>query len=94
MDKIGADKEEMHHPVKHILVSRYKPFMLDFERTHFVKDPKNVTQFCQFLMNSKLNEILKIKGINVDRDSVMAMAKVYKRNINLRNLSKIIRSIQ
>jgi len=94
LDKIGADKEEMHHPLKHVIVRNHKPVMLDFERMHFVKDPKNVTQFCQFLMNSKLNEILKTKKISIDRNKIMDLAKIYKRNMNISNLNKIINSIK
>ena len=94
LDKIGADKEEMHHPLKHIIIRNHNPLMLDFERMHFVKDSKNVTQFCQFLMNSKLNETLKTKKINIDRNEIMNLAKIYKRNMNIANLNKIINSIK
>ena len=94
LDKLKADKEEMHRPLKHIIVRNNMPCMIDFERMHFVKDPKNVTQFCQFLMNSKLNELLKSKGIKIDNSRLMGLAKVYKKNMNNMNLLKITREVK
>ena len=94
LDKLKADKEEMHHPLKHIIVRNNMPYMIDFERMHFVKDPKNVTQFCQFLMSSKLNELFKRKGIKIDNSRLMGLAKIYKRNMNNGNLLKIIKEVK
>ncbi|MEK6934687.1 MAG: hypothetical protein AABW46_02305 [Nanoarchaeota archaeon] len=48
LDKMKVDKFEMHHPMKHILVSD-KVVMIDFERCKYGEKPKNVTQFCQFM---------------------------------------------
>ncbi|MFH0898193.1 MAG: HemK2/MTQ2 family protein methyltransferase, partial [bacterium] len=44
IDKLKVDKEEMHHPFKHIIIDK-KPVLLDFERCHKTKKPKNLTQF-------------------------------------------------
>jgi len=89
LDKLRIDKEEMHHPVKHIIISKNKPVMIDFERARYSQNPKNVTQFCQFLMNSSLNELLKSKGIIINKNRLMALAKVYKRNQSPMNFRKI-----
>jgi len=52
MDKLGLNKEEMHHPVKHIVVQKNgKPVLLDFERCKSRKRQHNVTQFCQFVIS-------------------------------------------
>ena len=67
-----------------------KPYLIDFERTHYVKNPKNVTQFCQFLMSGYINKILNNKKINVDKAKVMQLAKIYKNNQNNTNFKKII----
>ena len=48
LDKIGIDKEEMHHPRKHIIVTASGAVMIDFERAHFNRTPKNVTHLCSF----------------------------------------------
>ncbi len=88
LDKLKIDKEEMHHPIKHILVSKSKPYLIDFERIHYSKNPKNVTQFCQFLIS--LTKLFKNKKINISRQKIIQLAKVYKSNPNKDNLKKII----
>ena len=90
LDKLKIDKEEMHHPIKHIIVSKNKPYLIDFERTHYSQSPKNITQFCQFLISGRLSEILKAKGISLDKSEIIQLAKVYKRNPSKANFKKII----
>lgn len=50
LDKLKINKKEMHHPIKHIIIRDNKPVMIDFERCYYTENPKNVTQFCQFLL--------------------------------------------
>lgn len=90
LDKLKIDKEEMHHPLKHIIVSKNKPYLIDFERTHYSQNPKNVTQFCQFLMSGHLSRLLRAKKINIGKNNIIRLAKIYKNNQNLPNLKKII----
>jgi len=90
LDKLKIDKEEMHHPLKHIIVSSNKPYLIDFERAHYSQKPKNVTQFCQFLMSANLSEILKNKGIFINKDRLIQLAKIYKNNQNMANFKKIV----
>jgi len=78
IDKLGINKEEMHNPYKHIIVNKNRAYLIDFERCYYTKKPKNVTQFCQFLMSGKLKNILKDKGISVDRDKLTVLLKKYK----------------
>jgi len=55
LDSLGLNKEEMHHPVKHIVVNKKgKPVLLDFERCHSRGKTHNVTQFAQFVVSGKL----------------------------------------
>ena len=50
LDTLNVDKFEMHHPVKHIIITKRKRVvMIDFERCKYSQKPKNVTQFIQFL---------------------------------------------
>lgn len=65
LDKLNVNKFEMHNPKKHILVGK-KIVMIDFERCTESKRPKNVTQFCQYLVkikfikrSRKLKELLR-----------------------------------
>ena len=93
LDKLKIDKEEMHHPLKHIIISRNKPFLIDFERMHYSQNPKNVTQFCQFLISGYLSKILQHKGISINKNEMIQLAKVYKNSKNNKNFKKIIEAI-
>ena len=50
LDKLSINKYEMHHPIKHIIIRNNKPIMIDFERCKKTIKPKNVTQFCEFII--------------------------------------------
>lgn len=78
LDKLGIKKEEMHHPIKHIIVREKKPVMIDFERAHFTEKPGNVTQFCSFLM--RISRILEEKGIFINKDKIISFAQSYRKN--------------
>jgi len=91
LDKLKIDKEEMHHPLKHIIISENKPYLIDFERAHYSHNPKNVTQFCQFIINSQAAGILKQKKMNIQRDKIIELAKIYKNHQNRTNFEKIIK---
>ena len=67
MDIMRVSKEEMHNPWKHIIIDK-APIMIDFERCHVDITPKNVTQFCQFLMSEKFYRILEAKELNLKRE--------------------------
>lgn len=81
MDKLGINKEEMHHPVKHIIINKNKPYLIDFERCHYSQKPKNVTQFVQYI--ARLSELLKEKGIFIDKEKISRAARDYKREYSL-----------
>ena len=90
LDKLKIDKEEMHHPLKHIIISRNKSCLVDFERAHYAQSPKNVTQFCQFLTSGYLGFIFKNKKINIDEQKIRELAKIYKNKQNSINFKKIV----
>ncbi|MFH1408952.1 MAG: hypothetical protein ABIH34_03525 [Nanoarchaeota archaeon] len=61
LDLLGVNKEEMHHPLKHILVTKGdKPVLIDFERCHLTEKPKNVTQFLQFVTRTRARTFLGV----------------------------------
>lgn len=91
LDRSKVDKEEMHHPLKHVIVSKNKPFLIDFERVHYSQNPKNVTQFCQFLISGYISKILKDKGIKINMTKTIRLAKVYKNRQNRTNFNNIIK---
>ena len=90
LDKLKIDKEEMHRPLKHIIISDNKPYLIDFERTHYVRNPKNVTQFCQFLISGNFTNILRNKDIYIDKNEAIKLAKIYKKNQSFANFKKIM----
>ena len=49
LDKLQVNKQEMHHPTKHVLVRKKKVILIDFERCKKTQKPKNITQVCQFI---------------------------------------------
>ena len=87
LDRLKIDKEEMHHPLKHIIVRGNEPYLIDFERAHFSQNPKNVTQFCQYMLRN--HELLKHKKINFDKEKIMEFAKIYKSNPSTNNFKKL-----
>lgn len=79
LDSLCINKEEMHRPIKHIIIRKDTPILIDFERCHKTKKPKNVTQFCQFLMSDNIQQILKDKGIRIDKKKTINICKLYKK---------------
>jgi HemK-related putative methylase len=51
LDSMGVQKEEMHHPVKHVIVGprNMKATLIDFERARMTPKPHNVNQFMQYM---------------------------------------------
>lgn len=81
MDDIGFSKEEMHRPYKNVIIRQNKPVLIDFERSHFDKNPKNVTQLCSFITNHFSIDLRK-------------EAENYKRHMNNASFTRIISKIQ
>lgn len=91
MDKIGVNKLEMHNPYKHIIIENRKPVMIDFERAYKTEKPKNVTQFCQFLMSKKVQDVSKLKIV---RKQFIELLKKYKHEPADSNFKNIINYIK
>ena len=92
LDQLGINKEEMHHPHKHILVDRYRVVMLDFERCRYTDDPGNVTQFSSYLLSSFIADLLKEKGITCSRSGVIRAAKRYKQDFSRKHFKELVTS--
>ena len=93
LDKLKVDKEEMHHPFKHILIDKkLNVTMLDFERCHIVDYGKNVTQFVVCLM--RLKEFLQEYNLIIDQKKSIALSKVYKRQQTEENFDNILKEIE
>ncbi len=77
MDRMRIQKEEMHHPHKHILMRKDRPVLIDFERARSTDKPHNVTQFFQYMRNSRLTHILQTRGVVLDEKRVLNLMKYY-----------------
>lgn len=87
LDCLKINKEEMHRPFKHVLINGKKIMMIDFERCRHTLQPKNVTQFCQYIANQS-NELNK-KGFKLDRSEIMFHAREYKENPSKKTFTAI-----
>lgn len=85
MDKIKVDKKEMHNPFKHIIIGKQIK-LIDFERCHKVDKPKNVTQFCQFLIRPQFKQYFKI-----NRNKLIGLLKKYKNKQDEETYKKILK---
>ena len=83
MDILQVNKLEMHNPVKHILIRKAKPVMIDFERCKKTPTPKNVTQFCQFLLKLGMPMDLELENL----------LKIYKKSQDDASFKKIIKKV-
>lgn len=91
LDKLKANKEEMSRPHKHAIIdSRGKLTLIDFERCRKTAKPKNVTQLCQFLAGNYANSLLRQKGININREELLAAAQRYKHTQKEESFKKIV----
>lgn len=92
LDKLKLEKQEMHHPQKHILLEREIPVLLDFERCKTTTQPKNVTQFVEFICRE--NELLTKKGIALHRTALQEQAKRYKKDYSTEEFATIVKLLQ
>ncbi|MCD6464730.1 methyltransferase [Candidatus Woesearchaeota archaeon] len=80
LDVEGLTKQEMHRPQKHIIIKNGKCFFIDFERCFEAEKPKNVTQFCQYLMSDFALQALSSIGLKIDKESLIKLCKQYKKS--------------
>lgn len=90
MDQLNINKFEMHHPYKHILIKNKGIILIDFERARYTQDPKNVTQFCDFIISKKVSEYLLNKDFKIISQEIIDAAIIYKKTKNKSNFNKIL----
>lgn len=84
LDKMKVNKEEMHRPLKHVLVKDNQPTLIDFERCNQTDKPKNVTQFVEFICRMKKGNIEELR----------TLAKEYKEHLDEESFNKIIKFLE
>jgi len=90
LDELKVNKLELHNPYKHIIINK-KPVMIDFERCYKTNKPKNVTQFCHFLISKKVRMLLKNKNILINKRSFIKLLKIYKKSYEEERFKKLLR---
>ncbi len=79
LDKLKVNKEELHRPFKHILITKEdKPVLIDFERCYKTDHPHNLTQVIEFICRIRYE--LDKKGFNFTLEQLRELAKQYKEN--------------
>lgn len=96
MDLAKINKFEMTNPYKDLIIEEKtnEPIIIDFERCRHSLEPKNTTQFCQFLMKGKMKNELSQKGVFLDDKKIISLAENYKKNQSEENFEKIKNEIE
>ena len=95
LDLMKVDKDEMHHPYKHIIIGENQNItFIDFEKCKYTEEPKNVTQFCQFISSTNMFVVMREKGLMVFPEKIRKFAQFYKINPSEKNLEKIMKEIR
>ena len=80
LDLLRVNKEELHRPLKHIIIAKTQPVMIDFERTHRTNKPKNISQLLQFLSSGRVKTALT--NLSIDVQCLRKLSKQYKNKLN------------
>jgi len=92
LDELKVNKEEMHHPLKHIVINTLQqPTLLDFERCTLTEKPHNVTQFVECICRMKKE--LQEKGFSIDVVAFRTLANNYKKEISKKNFEMVIKEL-
>ncbi len=91
LDALGINKEEMHHPFKHIIVRDDKPVLIDFERCRYTEKPKNVAQLLQYVSGKKIRDMLAKKEIHIEREEVISLSKEYKQELDFSGIRRFLK---
>ncbi|MFW6285987.1 MAG: HemK2/MTQ2 family protein methyltransferase [Nanoarchaeota archaeon] len=79
LDEYKINKFELINPRKHIIIqSNLEVKFIDFERTLYTNNPKNITQILQYIQRN-IN-LLKKKAIFIDKNKILQISKQYKNN--------------
>ncbi len=89
LDLLKVSKEEMHRPLKHVIVQQnLHPILIDFERTKATEKPQNVTQFLEYIC--RVEKELEKKEIRFSVAKVREAARLYKSLLNREQFECII----
>ncbi len=92
-EKVSKDtfmKEKNTKLKKNKQTKEHLPILLDFERCRYDSDPKNVTQFCQYVTSQRIRTLLERKKFTIDIEKIRKTAKEYKENKDISSLLKSV----
>lgn len=92
LDKLKVNKEEMHHPLKHIIVKDGDATLIDFERSYETAKPHNVTQFADYV--GKHRPTLVKKGFDFSLKELREAAAKYKEKYGKEEFDEILRLVK
>ena len=81
LDKLKVNKFEMHRITTNVIVVKNNPVLIDFERCKRVLEPKNVTQFSQFLFK---------KGKYGNQEKLIKLLKEYKSDFSEKSYKELL----
>jgi len=83
MDLLKINKLEMHKPLKHVIIGK-KVWLIDFERCYYSEKPKNVSQFCEYL----------VRLFGYSREEIIKLVKNYKKDYSNESFDKILEFVE
>jgi putative serine/threonine protein kinase len=84
LDLEKINQKELNNPYKHIFFHKRKVMMIDFERAKITNNPKNVTQFTQYIC----------QRFNIDYRKIIPFMVIYKKNNSENNFKNIIKILK
>ncbi len=93
LDKLGIAKTELSHSNKHIICNKRtkKAVLIDFERAKIREKPRNLTQFCQYIIKLSSKSLLKA---NIDKKELLKLASDYHKKRDKIAVNKILNYIR
>ena len=91
LDRANLDHGELSFLNHHLLISKdMKAHIIDFESSSISRPPHNVTSLSHALLLSGRGYELIRGTINIKRNELLHLVRVYKRNKNRENFEKIV----
>ena len=94
LDELRINKFELTNPYKHIILNKNIPVMIDFERARFTEQPKNITQFLQYISSNNIIKILQKKKIIINKDKIKELSKKYKQSYDKKLIEDFIEGLE
>jgi putative serine/threonine protein kinase len=94
LDGVGLDHGELSRLIRHVIVSDYYPYIIDFESASTIRKTSNVTSAVQsiFLYGIVANNMRKMFG-NIDKERVVHALRTYKHFQSRSNFDAVLYSL-